>query len=146
MFAICAENHLRKKVGASKQGRKESRPSSLAIAPIAGERRYHSPCANMRVSWERHLHLSWVGATFWHHCVPEHSKIPKMPVINPLQALVHPQTQKKKNPILHGLSILNPNFSEYASFSIKICRLGIWFLIFQAIDELVSSKNPNLLF
>jgi hypothetical protein len=37
-----------------------------------------------------------------------------MPVINPLQALVHLQTQKKNT--LHGLSILNPNFSEFAFF------------------------------
>jgi hypothetical protein len=34
-----------------------------------------------------------------------------MPVITPLQALVHPQTQKTKR---HGLSIPNPNFSEFA--------------------------------
>jgi hypothetical protein len=27
-------------------------------------------------------------------CVAVDSRIPKMPVINPLQALVHPQTQK----------------------------------------------------
>jgi hypothetical protein len=45
-----------------------------------------------------------------------------MPVINPLQALVHPQTQKN---ILHGLSIPNPNFSEFAFFGKQICRLGI---------------------
>jgi hypothetical protein len=38
-----------------------------------------------------------------------------MPVINPLQALVRPQTQKKKT-ILNGLSIPNPNFSEFAFF------------------------------
>jgi hypothetical protein len=36
-----------------------------------------------------------------------------MPVINPLQALVHPQLKKS---ILHGLSIPNPNFSEFAVF------------------------------
>jgi hypothetical protein len=36
-----------------------------------------------------------------------------MLVINPLQALVHAQTQKT---ILHGLSIPNPNFSEFALF------------------------------
>jgi hypothetical protein len=36
-----------------------------------------------------------------------------MPVINPFQALFHPQTQKT---ILHGLSIPNPNFSEFAFF------------------------------
>jgi hypothetical protein len=49
-----------------------------------------------------------------------------MPVINPLQALVHPQTQKKKKLyILHGLPILNPNFSEFAFLGKYICRLGI---------------------
>jgi hypothetical protein len=37
-----------------------------------------------------------------------------MPVINSLQALVHPQTQKET--ILRGLSIPNPNFSEFAFF------------------------------
>jgi hypothetical protein len=36
-----------------------------------------------------------------------------MPAINPLQAPVHLQTQK---PILHGLSIPNHNFSEFAFF------------------------------
>jgi hypothetical protein len=36
-----------------------------------------------------------------------------MTVINPLQALVHPQTQKT---ILNGLLIPNPNFSEFAFF------------------------------
>ncbi len=39
-----------------------------------------------------------------------------MLVINPLQALVHPQTQKT---ILHGLSI--PNFPEFAFFGRYIC-------------------------
>jgi hypothetical protein len=59
-----------------------------------------------------------VGATFWYHCVAEDSRIPKMLVINPLQALVHPQTKKKKKKktILHGLSIPNPNFSEFVFF------------------------------
>jgi hypothetical protein len=33
-----------------------------------------------------------VGA---YHCVAGDSRIPKMPVINPLQALAHPRTQKK---------------------------------------------------
>jgi hypothetical protein len=56
---------------------------------------------------------SRVGATSWYHCVAEDPRIPKMPVINPLQALVHPQTHKT---ILHGLSIPNPNFSEFAIF------------------------------
>jgi hypothetical protein len=37
-----------------------------------------------------------VGAPSWYHCVAEDFRIPKMPVINPLQALVNPQTQKKK--------------------------------------------------
>jgi hypothetical protein len=38
-----------------------------------------------------------------------------MPVINHLQALVHPETQKKKS-IMHGLPIPNPNFSEFSFF------------------------------
>jgi hypothetical protein len=36
-----------------------------------------------------------------------------MPIINALQAVVHPQTQKTN---LHELSIPNPNFSEFAFF------------------------------
>jgi hypothetical protein len=42
-----------------------------------------------------------------------------MPVINPFQGLVHPQTQKgkgQKKAILLGLSIPNHNFSEFAFF------------------------------
>jgi hypothetical protein len=35
----------------------------------------------------------WVGYTSWYHCVAVDSRIPKMSVINPLQALVHPQTK-----------------------------------------------------
>jgi hypothetical protein len=54
-------------------------------------------------------------ATSWYHWVAEDYRIPKMPVINPLQALFHPQTQKKKT-ILHGLLMPNPNFSEFAFF------------------------------
>ncbi len=56
---------------------------------------------------------SWVGATSWYRCVAEDSRIPKLPVINPLQAIVHPHTQKT---ILHGLPIPNPNFPEFACF------------------------------
>ncbi len=37
---------------------------------------------------------SWIGATSWYQCVAEDFRNPKMPVINPLQALVHLQTQK----------------------------------------------------
>jgi hypothetical protein len=48
-----------------------------------------------------------------YHCIAGDSMIPNMPVINPLQALLHPQTQET---ILHGLSILNPNFSGFAFF------------------------------
>ncbi len=56
---------------------------------------------------------SWVGSTSWYHCIADHSRIPKMPANNPLQTLVHPQTQKT---ILHGLPIPNPNFSEFTFF------------------------------
>ncbi len=51
--------------------------------------------------WEKN---SWVGATSWYHCVADDSRIPKMPAISPLQALVHPQTQKKN----HAAWIVNP--------------------------------------
>jgi hypothetical protein len=37
---------------------------------------------------------SWVGVNSWYHYIAEDSRIPKMPFINPLQALDHPQTQK----------------------------------------------------
>jgi hypothetical protein len=67
-----------------------------------------------------------------------------MPVINPLQALVHPQTQKKT--ILHGLSILNPNSQNLPLLVNRSADEELWISISQAIDELVSSKNPNLLF
>jgi hypothetical protein len=53
------------------------------------------------------------GATSWYHCVANDSTIPKMPVISPLQALIHPQTHKN-----HPAWIVNhnPNFSEFAIF------------------------------
>jgi hypothetical protein len=57
-----------------------------------------------------------VEATSWYHCVAEDSRIPKMSVINPLRAFVHPQTQRKKKTALHGMSSPNPNFSEFAIF------------------------------
>ncbi len=47
--------------------------------------------------------ISWVGATSWYHSVDEDSRIPKMPATNPLQALVHPQTQ-----INYPVWIVNP--------------------------------------
>jgi hypothetical protein len=66
---------------------------------------------------------SWVGETSWYHCVAEDSRIPKILAVNPLQARVYLQTQKT---VLHGLSIPNPNFSEFAYFCKQICsRLGI---------------------
>jgi hypothetical protein len=52
----------------------------------------------------------WVTSSYL--CVAEDSRIPKMPVINPLQALVHPQTQKN----YPAWIIPNPNFSEFAFF------------------------------
>jgi hypothetical protein len=42
-----------------------------------------------------------------------------MLVINPLEALVHPQTQKNYPAWLHGLSIPNPNFSEFSPFLVN---------------------------
>jgi hypothetical protein len=76
---------------------------------------HYLACLSHRLQmWRFKKKNSCVGATSWYHCVAEFSRIPKMPVIYPLQALVHPQTQKKT--ILHGLSIPNPNFSEFAFF------------------------------
>jgi hypothetical protein len=46
---------------------------------------------------------SSVEATSWYQCGADDSTIPKMPVINPLQALVHPQTQKN-----YSAWIVNP--------------------------------------
>jgi hypothetical protein len=56
-----------------------------------------------------------------------------MTVINPFQALVHPQTEKT---MLHGLSIPNPNFSEFAFFwyiDLQIRNCG-----FQSSKQLMS--------
>jgi hypothetical protein len=66
--------------------------------------------------------LEKVQATPSYHCVAEYSRIPNIPVINPLQAFVNPQTRKKKKNALHGLSSPNPNFSQFAIFGKKICR------------------------
>jgi hypothetical protein len=58
--------------------------------------------------------LSWgKWATSWYHCVAEDSRIPKMPVINPLQALIHPRTQRNYPA---WIVYPHPNFSEFAIF------------------------------
>jgi hypothetical protein len=54
-----------------------------------------------------------VEATSCYHCLAEDYRIPKMPVIHPLQAFV---IRKLKKIALHGLSSINPNFSEFAIF------------------------------
>jgi hypothetical protein len=67
-----------------------------------------------------------------------------MPVINRLQALFHTQTQKN-----YPAWIVNPQPQL-----LRICLVLVnktadeesWISIFQAIDELVCSKNPTLLF
>jgi hypothetical protein len=65
---------------------------------------------------------SGVGATSWHHCVADDSRISKMPVINPLQAIVHPQTQKN-----YPAWIVNPQpqLLRIRFFGKYICRLRI---------------------
>jgi hypothetical protein len=64
---------------------------------------------------------SWVGATSWFHYVAEDSRIPKIPVINPLQALFHLQTQKKKN----AAWIVKSQFLILPFWYVDYCRLGI---------------------
>jgi hypothetical protein len=67
-----------------------------------------------------------------------------MLVINPLQALVHPQTQKRRScmdcqspsPTAQNLPFLLNGPADYE----------LWISIFKAIGELVCCKNPNLLF
>jgi hypothetical protein len=51
----------------------------------------------------------------------------------------HPFRKKKRKTILHGLSIPNPNFSEFAFLVNKSTDQELWISIFQAIDELVCS-------
>jgi hypothetical protein len=66
-----------------------------------------------------------------------------MLVINPIQALVHPQTQK-----LSCMDCQSPTpTSQNSPFLVNTCadeELGI--SIFQANGELFCSKNPNLPF
>ncbi len=57
---------------------------------------------------------SWVGATSWYHCVAEDSRIPKMSFINPFQAIVHPQTQKKKSSCMNCQS--QPQLLKFCLF------------------------------
>ncbi len=52
----------------------------------------------------------------------------------------------KKKSMLHGLSIPNPNFSEFTFLVNRSADQELWISIFQAIDNLDSSKNPNFLF
>jgi hypothetical protein len=67
-----------------------------------------------------------------------------MLVIDPLQALVRPHTQK-----IYPAWIVNPQPQLLRIHHFLVNRsadLELWISIFQAIDELVNSKNPNLLF
>jgi hypothetical protein len=66
-----------------------------------------------------------------------------MPAINPLKALVHLQTQKN-----YPAWIVTPTPTSQNSPLLinRSADYELWISIFQAIDELVSSKNPNLLF
>jgi hypothetical protein len=59
---------------------------------------------------------SGVGATSWYNCIAEDSRIPKMPVIYPLQALVHLQTQNN-----YPAWIANPQ--------LKLLRICLFWLI-----------------
>ncbi len=66
-----------------------------------------------------------------------------MPFINPLQALVHSQTHKN-----YPAWIVNPQPQLFKICLFLVNRPADYELsisIFQAIDELVCSKNPNFL-
>ncbi len=54
----------------------------------------HNPTFCIHYKMWRWKKKSWVGVTNWCQCVAEDSRIPKMPDINPLQALVHPLLKK----------------------------------------------------
>ncbi len=61
-----------------------------------------------------------------------------MPVINPLQALAHPQTQKN-----YPAWIVNPQPPTSQNLPFLVNRSAdyeLWISIFQAIDEFVSFK------
>ncbi len=64
--------------------------------------------------------------------------------MNPLQELVQLQTQKN-----YSAWIVNPQPQLIRIRLLSVTRSAdyeLWISIFQAIDELVSPKNPNLLF
>jgi hypothetical protein len=67
-----------------------------------------------------------------------------MPVFNPLQALVYPQTQKK----LSCMDCQSPTpTSQDSPFLVnRSADEELRISIFQAIEDLVISTNPNLLF
>jgi hypothetical protein len=67
-----------------------------------------------------------------------------MLAIDPLQALVHPQTQKS-----YPAWIVNPQpqlLKIRRMLANRSADYELWISIFQAIDELVCSKKPNLPF
>jgi hypothetical protein len=64
---------------------------------------------------------SCVGVTSGYHGVAENSRIPKMPYINHLQALVHPQTQRNYPAWIVNLQ---PQLLRIRLFGKYICRLG----------------------
>jgi hypothetical protein len=74
-----------------------------------------------------------VGATSWYHCVADDSSIPKMPVISPLQALVHPQTQKNHSAwiVNHQPQLLRICLFWFIDMQIRNCR-------FQSSKQLMS--------
>ncbi len=83
--------------------------------------------------WKKY---SWVGLTSWYHCVAEDSMIPKMPVINPLQAHVDLQTQKSYpawNQTFQNLPFL-VNRSADLELWISVCPRNWW------VSQLQKSK------
>jgi hypothetical protein len=95
----------------------------------------HASCATLEKKKKTRI-----GAASWYRRVADDSRIPKMPVITPQNALVHPQTQKKKN--LPGLSCkyATPTFQKLPFWQIYS---QIWNCGFFSIVEFMSWSAPR---
>jgi hypothetical protein len=82
------------KVGLEKLGLGLDNPVRTLFKSVRLNDRSRTWTIDVKKKKEKEKKKLWVGATPWYHRVAEDSRIPKMLAINPLLALVHPQTQK----------------------------------------------------